>query len=214
MFTGLVEEIGVISCIQKANDALYITVTANKVLNDLKIGDSIAINGACQTIVELSSSSFKVFASNETIAVTNFSSYKNGTIVNLERPLQLSKRLDGHIVSGHIDTTARIIAIRQISGAYEFQFEIDNKYKKQIIKKGSISIDGISLTIADINDNRFTITIIPHTYNSTTLKHTKIGDKVNVETDIIGKYVENYLLSNDNINNNVTMDLLERNGFL
>ena len=214
MFTGLVEEIGVISSIQNINNALYINVTANKIIKGLKIGDSIAINGACQTVIELKDNEFKVYASNETVNVTNFLSYKKGSFVNLERPLKLDARLDGHIVSGHIDTTAKIYAIRQIAETREFEFEIDMKYKNQLVPKGSISVDGISLTIADVTDNKFKITVIPHTYNSTTMKYLKIGDIVNIETDIIGKYIENYLSSNDNINNNITIDLLERNGFL
>lgn len=214
MFTGLVEEIGVISSIQNINNALYINVTANKIIKGLKIGDSIAINGACQTVIDLKGNEFKVYASNETVNVTNFLSYKKGSFVNLERPLKLDARLDGHIVSGHIDTTAKIYAIRQIAETREFEFEIDMKYKNQLVPKGSISVDGISLTIADVTDNKFKITVIPHTYNSTTMKYLKIGDRVNIETDIIGKYIENYLSSNDNINNNITIDLLERNGFL
>lgn len=214
MFTGLVEEIGVISSIQNINNALYINVTANKIIKGLKIGDSIAINGACQTVIDLKGNELKVYASNETVNVTNFLSYKKGSFVNLERPLKLDARLDGHIVSGHIDTTAKIYAIRQIAETREFEFEIDMKYKNQLVPKGSISVDGISLTIADVTDNKFKITVIPHTYNSTTMKYLKIGDIVNIETDIIGKYIENYLSSNDNINNNITIDLLERNGFL
>lgn len=214
MFTGLVEEIGVISSIQNINNALYINVTANKIIKGLKIGDSIAINGACQTVIDLKGNELKVYASNETVNVTNFLSYKKGSFVNLERPLKLDARLDGHIVSGHIDTTAKIYAIRQIAETREFEFEIDMKYKNQLVPKGSISVDGISLTIADVTDNKFKITVIPHTYNSTTMKYLKIGDRVNIETDIIGKYIENYLSSNDNINNNITIDLLERNGFL
>lgn len=214
MFTGLVEEIGVISSIQNINNALYINVTANKIIKGLKIGDSIAINGACQTVIDLKGNELKVYASNETVNVTNFLFYKKGSFVNLERPLKLDARLDGHIVSGHIDTTAKIYAIRQIAETREFEFEIDMKYKNQLVPKGSISVDGISLTIADVTDNKFKITVIPHTYNSTTMKYLKIGDIVNIETDIIGKYIENYLSSNDNINNNITIDLLERNGFL
>ena len=193
---------------------MYINVTANKIIKGLKIGDSIAINGACQTVIDLKGNEFKVYASNETVNVTNFLSYKKGSFVNLERPLKLDARLDGHIVSGHIDTTAKIYAIRQIAETREFEFEIDMKYKNQLVPKGSISVDGISLTIADVTDNKFKITVIPHTYNSTTMKYLKIGDIVNIETDIIGKYIENYLSSNDNINNNITIDLLERNGFL
>ncbi len=213
MFTGLIEETGEITNIKMASEALYLTVNANKVLDNLKIGDSIAVNGACQTVIEINNSSFTVFASRETLNVTNFLSYKAGTIVNLERTLRIGDRLDGHIVSGHIDTTAVVKNIKSIGDAYEFSFEIDSKYKNQIVKKGSITVNGISLTVANIDNNNFSIAIIPITFEATNLKFLKIGDTVNIETDILGKYIEKYLSSNHN-NSNINIELLERNGFI
>ena len=213
MFTGLIEETGEIANIKMASEALYLTVNANKVLDNLKIGDSIAVNGACQTVIEINNSSFTVFASRETLNVTNFLSYKAGTIVNLERTLRIGDRLDGHIVSGHIDTTAVVKNIKSIGDAYEFSFEIDSKYKNQIVKKGSITINGISLTVANTDNNTFSIAIIPITFEATNLKFLKIGDTVNIETDILGKYIEKYLSSNHN-NSNINIELLERNGFI
>lgn len=213
MFTGLIEETGEIANIKMASEALYLTVKANKVLENLKIGDSVAINGACQTVIEINNSSFTVFASCETLNVTNFLTYKAGTIVNLERTLRVGDCLDGHIVSGHIDTTAVVKNIKSIGDAFEFSFEIDSKYKNQIVKKGSITVNGISLTIANIDNNTFSTAIIPITFESTNLKFLKIGDNVNIETDILGKYIEKYLSSNHN-NSNINIELLERNGFI
>lgn len=217
MFTGLIEEIGTITELKKADNSLYLTVSCKKVLDGIKIGDSIAINGACQTVIEFTGNSFKVFASSETLEVTAFNFLKTGKKVNLERTLRLCDRLDGHMVSGHVDGTGTVKNIVKSGEAFIFTFETSENLAKQIVKKGSVSIDGISLTIADINDVSFSIAVIPHTLHNTTLQYLNTGDKVNIETDIIAKYVEKYLLSNNNISNkttSVSMDLLERNGFL
>lgn len=213
MFTGLIEEIGIISNIKKQNSSLLLTVKCSKILDGLKIGDSVGINGACQTVTEVNSSEFSVFASYETLAVTNFRNLKVGDEVNLERTLRLSDRLDGHIVSGHIDGTATVVAIENIGETAKFSFETTYELAKQIVKKGSVSIDGISLTVADINKNVFSVAVIPHTLKSTTLHNLKIGNSVNLETDMIAKYIEKYLLPNDN-NSNIDADFLERNGFI
>ena len=213
MFTGLTEEIGTILSVKKTAGGLYLTIQSNIAINSLKIGDSIAINGACQTVTDISSDNFSVYATPETLSVTNFKEYTQGTKVNLERPIKLSDRLDGHIVSGHIDGTAVIADIIKHGESFEFTFNTKEEFLKQIIKKGSVTIDGISLTVADKNNNSFKIAIIPHTYTATTLQYKKVNDTVNIETDIIAKYIENYLSSNHN-NSNIDLDLLERNGFL
>lgn len=214
MFTGLIQEIGTIINLNHSGNDLYLTIQCDNVLNDLKIGDSISINGACQTVIEFDNSSFKVFASVETLNVTTFNSFKVGDKVNLERTLRLCDRLDGHVVTGHVDTIAKIVNICKISETTLFSIELAQKYVKQVVQKGSITIDGISLTIANIKDSIVEIAVIPHTLNSTNLRYKNINDFVNVETDILAKYIEKYLLSNNNINSNITMDLLERNGFL
>ena len=216
MFTGLVEEIGKIVAIEKAHNALYFTIECKKVLDGLKVGDSVAINGACQTVTELLPLGFKVFASSETLDVTTFASMVAGTSVNLERTLRLCDRLDGHIVSGHVDGTSTVKNIHTNGETTIFAFETKENLTKQIVKKGSVTIDGISLTVSDIDKNVFKVAVIPHTFSNTNLKYLKTGDKVNLETDIIAKYVEKYLLSNDNSNKATTIDinLLERNGFL
>ncbi len=217
MFTGLIEETGKIVCTDKENSSLYLTVECKKILDGLKIGDSVAINGACQTVTELHSNGFKVFASSETLSVTTFNTLSQGKFVNLERTLRLCDRLDGHIVSGHVDGTAALQNVHKDGETILFTFITDEKLAGQIVKKGSVALDGISLTVADISNCAFKVAVIPHTYNNTTLKYLKIGDTVNLETDVIAKYVEKYLLSNDNNNHNATtidMNLLERNGFL
>lgn len=213
MFTGLIQEIGKIKAIKHSNDSIILTISAKNVLKEVKIGDSIAINGACQTVIEFDNDSFTVFASPETLSVTTFSSFKTGDIVNLERTLRLCDRLDGHMVSGHVDGIATLRSKNKSGNAFEFIFETENRLCKQIVKKGSVTIDGISLTIADITDDLFKIAVIPHTYENTNLHTLNIGDNVNIETDIIAKYVEKYLSSNDN-RSNIDMNFLERNGFL
>lgn len=213
MFTGLIQEVGTVEIIKKSNASIILTVKADKVLNEVRIGDSIAINGACQTVIELNDSTFSVFVSAETLSVTTFSKFKVGSVVNLERTLRLSDRLDGHMVSGHVDGIAKLCAKNKVGDAYEFIFEAENRLCKQIVKKGSVTIDGISLTVADITDKLFKIAVIPHTYENTNLCTLTIGDNVNIETDIIAKYVEKYLSSNDN-RSNIDMNFLERNGFL
>ncbi len=217
MFTGLVEEIGKVIRADKGNNSLYLTIGCTKILEGLKIGDSVAVNGACQTVTEILPQGFKVFASSETLRVTTFNNLTAGHYVNLERTLRLCDRLDGHIVSGHIDGTAKLQRIEKDGESFVFTFLTDNSLARQIIRKGSVTINGISLTVADINDNVFKIAVIPHTYANTTLKYLKTEDLVNIETDVIAKYVEKYLLSNDNNSKNATtidMNLLERNGFL
>lgn len=222
MFTGLIEETGIVQRIDKTSQAFYLTIECSKVLDCLKIGDSISVNGACETVVELSSKNFKVFASVETLKITTFNELKTGQKVNLERTLRLCDRVDGHLVSGHVDGTALIKNIEKQGDTTIFSIETQPEIAKQIVKKGSVAIDGISLTVSEIDGDIFKTAIIPHTYNNTTLRDRQTGDRVNIETDILAKYVEKYLLSNDNINNNaittktstINMQTLERNGFL
>lgn len=213
MFTGIIEETATITAITYNNNSATLKISASKVLQETKIGDSIAVNGVCLTVTEISDDDFKAFASYETLKLTTLSNLKKGSIVNLERALRISDRLGGHIVSGHVDTLAVLSAKIPHDEAYEFVFSAPKEQLKQIVKKGSVCIDGISLTVADLKSDTFSVAVIPHTLESTTLQTLNIGDKVNIETDIISKYVEKYLLSNDN-NSNITMDLLERNGFL
>lgn len=207
MFTGIIEEIGEISSITKST----ITIKSKTVLEDAKLGDSIAVNGVCLTIVNLKKDEFTANVSEETFKITNFSELKAGCLVNLERALTLGTRLGGHIVTGHIDTVGEIISIVDKNEFYDLSIKFDKSFENYVVKKGSITIDGISLTIADINNNIVSVAIIPHTFNNTILKTLKSKDSVNIEFDILAKYVEKNLSTK---NNSITMNFLEENGFV
>lgn len=208
MFTGIVEEIGIV----KAISSNKITIECSNILDDIKLGDSIAVNGVCLTVTEFGANYFNADISPETFKITALKELSSGSAINLERALKLSDRLGGHIVSGHIDTIGKIHQISKNNDFYDLKIEFNNEYQKYVVKKGSITINGISLTIAEIKNNIVTIAVIPHTYENTMLKDLKNNDNVNIEFDILAKYVEKNLLSKDN--NNITMDLLERNGFV
>lgn len=207
MFTGIIEEIGKISSITKST----ITIKSKTVLEDAKLGDSIAVNGVCLTIVNLKKDEFTANVSEETFKITNFSELKSGDFVNLERALSLSSRLGGHIVTGHIDTVGEIASIIDKNEFYDLSVKFDKNFENYVVKKGSITINGISLTIADINNNTVSVAIIPHTFNNTILKTLKSKDSVNIEFDILAKYVEKNLSTK---NNSITMNFLEENGFV
>ncbi len=217
MFTGLIEEVGIIKNISSSPSGCVLTIACDSVLEDVALGDSICVNGVCQSVVEFEKSYFKTELSNETLKVTNFSSVKEGSKVNLERALLPTKRLDGHFVSGHIDCLARLTSIKEDGFSKKFSFEIQNGFEKYVVYKGSIAINGISLTVSDILDNVFTVAIIPITVKNTNLCELKIGDIANIETDMIGKYVEKILLLNNNSTNSqskITENLLKENGFI
>lgn len=213
MFTGIVEEIGIVKSLEfKANGA-KIVIGCQKVVEDVKIGDSIAIDGVCQTVIASNSSEFSAEISDETLKVTTLGDLKSGNTVNLERALTLSSRLGGHIVSGHVDCMGKFINIEKLSDFYNLQFEIPEEQEKYVVYKGSITINGVSLTVANIVDNIVSVAIIPHTYNNTSLKDLKLGQDVNIETDILGKYVEKFLSAKDN-KKGISMNFLQENGFV
>lgn len=208
MFTGIIEEIGKINTITQSS----ITINANTVLEDTKIGDSIAVNGVCLTVTDIKNTEFTANVSKETFEVTNLSELKQNDFVNLERALTLNTRLGGHIVTGHIDTVSKNVSVHREKEFYTLKINLPNEYKNYVVKKGSITINGISLTIANIENNVFTVAIIPHTYNNTTLKYLKSNNNVNIEFDILAKYVEKNLSTTNN--SNITVDFLQRNGFV
>lgn len=213
MFTGIVEEIGIVKSLEfKANGA-KIVIGCQKVIEDVKIGDSIAIDGVCQTVIAFNSSEFSAEISDETLKVTTLGNLKSGNTVNLERALTLSSRLGGHIVSGHVDCMGKFINIEKLSDFYNLQFVISEEQEKYVVYKGSITINGVSLTVANIVDNIVSVAIIPHTYNNTSLKDLKLGQDVNIETDILGKYVEKFLSAKDN-KKGISMNFLQENGFV
>jgi len=195
MFTGIIEEIGKIEEISKQGRNLKLRIKAHKILNGLKVGDSININGTCQTIIAANSDSFTVEAVEETLRKTNLSGLKRNDGVNLERAVRLSDRLGGHLVTGHIDCVGKLKSITKKEGSFLCEFQLPEKYLTYLVEKGSVAVDGISLTVVEVKENSFTVAIIPFTLENTTLGAKKIGDSVNIETDLIGKYVERILAS-------------------
>jgi len=216
MFTGIVEEIGKIEGIIKSEKSASITIKAHKVLEDVKLGDSICTNGVCLTVTAFSSEKFTVDVMAETMRRSNLSSISPGAYVNLERALRAGDRLGGHMVSGHIDGTGTIKAFDEEDNAVWLTIEASSEILKYIVQKGSIAIDGVSLTVAYIDDKVFKVSIIPHTKDATTLIKKKIGDIVNLECDMIGKYIEKFLLVNQQQPAKKTIDLnfLSDNGFV
>lgn len=215
MFTGIIEEIGQIKNISTLSNGAEIIINCSEILNDIKIGDSISVNGVCQTVTSYNDSSFKAMLSGETLQVTNFSNEKSGNYVNLERAIKIDSRLGGHIVTGHIDCLGKLVSKEKQDVFTKMTFQIPEDKLKYIIYKGSITINGISLTISETENNSFSIAVIPHTYNNTVLKYLNIRDEVNIETDIIGKYVEKMLgLGNNNQNSKINIDFLKENGFV
>lgn len=215
MFTGIIEEIGTVKELKQNGSDALIVVECKKVLEDTKIGDSIAIEGVCQTVIKIGSNSFSAQVSSETLKVTTFSKLKTGSKVNLERALTLSSRLGGHIVSGHVDGLGKIRNIQKLSDFYNIKIEVEKDLTKYIAKKGSITINGISLTVADIISNEVEIALIPHTFENTSLNSIKSGDYVNVETDVLAKYIEKILSTDNNSNQKQMVDenFLKENGY-
>jgi riboflavin synthase, alpha subunit len=197
MFTGIVEEIGKI----KSFDGKRLVIECSNVLDGTKLGDSIAINGCCQTVVDLMSNYFSADVSSETLRITK--GFKTGERVNLERALTPQTRMGGHIVQGHVDGVAKYLG--------DMRFEVSPELDKYIVYKGSITVNGVSLTVSKSEKNIFSVAIIPHTLENTNLKDLCVGDLVNIETDILGRYVEKFLSTQ---NNNITEDFLKENGFI
>ena len=208
MFTGLIEEVGKVKDITIRDKGLRIKIEAKKIGKDVKEGDSIAINGACLTVVDLYEDGLSFDVSEETLNRTNIKYLKIGHYVNLERALRVSDRLGGHIVQGHIDTTSVITGLIPYGEHTILKIKLPNKYRKFVIEKGSIAIDGISLTINKIENDEMFINIIPHTLKSTNLQYRKVRDTVNLEFDILGNYVLQYIEGLKNSKNSYLEKLL------
>ncbi|MEZ0323755.1 MAG: riboflavin synthase [Hydrogenothermaceae bacterium] len=190
MFTGLIEEVGKVKNIMPKRDGLTISVEAKKIMEDINLGDSIAVNGVCLTVVKIEANSFLYFdVSEETLKRSNISKLKSTDYVNLERAMSTQGRFGGHIVQGHVDCVGYISGIKSLGDHTELDIEIPSQFLDYVIEKGSIAIDGISLTINHITGNRLKFNLIPHTFENTNLKYKKSGDLVNIEFDILGKYV-------------------------
>ncbi len=214
MFTGIVEEVGIVKNIISGGSSSYIEIEAKKVLEDVHTGDSIAVNGVCLTVTQFTRTTFRADVMNETLSRSSLGSLKNGSPVDLERAMAAGGRFGGHIVSGHIDGTGTIAEIKNDGIAHWYTISAPPAIMRYIVEKGSIAIDGISLTVAKVTDSSFSVSIIPHTAAQTVLSHKKPGDIVNLENDIIGKYVEKLMKpAEDGKSSGITMDFLARNGF-
>ena len=208
MFTGITEEIGQILAIKEG----YIEIKCSKVLEGSKIGDSIAVSGVCLTLSKINESSFCADISPETFRVTTFKQLKTGMLVNLERAMLCDGRFGGHIVSGHVDGIAKVVSVRKTNECYDLRIELSEDLLRYTVKKGSICVNGISLTVANVIGNMIQIAVIPHTYEMTNLSELSSGVNVNIECDIMAKYVEKFLSTSDN-KSRIDIKFLQRNGF-
>lgn len=217
MFTGLVEEIGIIQDIQRGTKSARLTIKASKILDEVQLGDSISTNGVCLTVTEYSSSSFTVDVMAETLRSSSLGSLKRGSYVNLERALKVNGRFGGHIVSGHIDGTGIIENFEKEDNAFWITIKANEDILRYIVHKGSIAIDGVSLTVAYVDEGVFKVSIIPHTGEETILLKKSPGDIVNLECDVLGKYVEKLLgiksKEENNKKSSITLEFLRENGF-
>jgi riboflavin synthase len=211
MFTGIIEEMGSVKALRREAGTARLTISASTVLGGTAVGDSICVNGVCLTVVDRGKSEFSADVANETLKVTNLGELQIGQKVNLERALQLSARIGGHLVTGHVDAVGRIREKRQEGNSWRVFIDAPEAALRTIIKKGSVAVDGISLTVADVDTTGFSIAMIPHTAKLTTLGFKSAGDSVNLETDIIGKYVERLL--SGRVEDGVSLELLKKTGF-
>jgi riboflavin synthase len=215
MFTGLIEDIGILRDLRRGTNQATLTVMTGLPMVELTLGESIAVNGVCLTVTSFGDGAFNADVSPETLDCSTLGRLTLGTRVNLERALRLSDRLGGHLVTGHIDGRAQIIERRQDGNAWRFNFHTDPSVTALLVTKGSVAIDGISLTVNEVSAESFALAIIPHTLAMTTLRESKVGDVVNVETDLIGKYVARFMRNGAPAKaQGVTMDLLAKHGFL
>lgn len=216
MFTGIIEELGTVISISKNAFQSKITISANKIFSDLKLGDSVAVNGVCLTASDISENTFTADVMNETFSRTSLSKLKPKSHVNLERAMAANGRFGGHIVAGHIDGTGVISNIKKDDNAIWYTITADSGILKYIVEKGSVAIDGISLTVAKVTADNFSVSIIPHTAKETILSEKGIGYEVNLENDIIGKYVEKLMKTEKATKkeSSVTMNFLAENGFV
>ncbi len=211
MFTGLVEETGLIADIRNRGSEISLLVRAQLILTDLKIGDSVNINGACQTVVKIEGDTLHFDTVQETLSKTTLGSFKKGERVNLERALRADSRLGGHFVLGHVDTTGKVIEVVKLSGSYNLKISFNSKFDKYVIPVGSICIDGVSLTVAEKGSGWLKAAIIPHTWENTTLAKLKVNSGVNLEFDVLGKYILN-LVGGSNYGG-ISIDKLKESGF-
>ncbi len=210
MFTGIIEEKGSIEHITYGSKSCRLKIRADRIFDDLKIGDSVAVNGVCLTACEITKPYFTADVMAETMRKTGIGTLAKGSSVNLERAMQLGGRFGGHIVSGHIDGTGTIINMVREDNAVLITISASSEILEYVVMKGSITLDGISLTVADVRNDRFTVSVIPHTAKETTILDHITGDSINIECDVIGKYVKQFTAKTQS---GITMDFLKDNGF-
>ncbi|HZG15509.1 MAG TPA: riboflavin synthase [Candidatus Bathyarchaeia archaeon] len=217
MFTGIVEEIGTLAEIKGGQQASQLTIRAKKVLEDVQLGDSISVNGVCLTVTSFTARQFSVDVMPETLKKTNLSELQHGHPVNLERAMAMGGRFGGHIVSGHVDGTGTVISRETYANAVLFRIQASPELLRYMVPRGSITVDGVSLTIVDVWEQGFSISLIPHTLAHTSIRERKAGDRVNLECDIIGKYVERLLHfpahARSEQSSKLDMDYLKLHGF-
>lgn len=216
MFTGIVEAVGTLTAITPKGEDISVTVSAGKLdMSDVKLGDSIATNGVCLTVVQMSETSYTADLSVETLNKTGFTDYQAGDKVNLEKAMLPTTRFGGHIVSGHVDGVGQIVERNMVGRAIEFWVAMPSELSKYVAEKGSITVDGISLTVNALRKNEFKLTIVPHTGEETTITDFHVGRKVNLEVDVLARYMERLLVSRQepSTESRITMEFLQQNGF-
>ncbi len=216
MFTGLIQSVGKVQSLKRQGNSAQLQVSSSLVDNGLQLGESIAVNGACLTVTAWNKSSFSVDISPETMQCTTLGKLAPNQLVNLERALRLSDRLGGHLVSGHIDCIATVRRRHQDQNAIRFEFAVPPEVMRYLVVKGSVAVDGISLTVNRVEADRFAVTVIPHSLEMTTLNDCREGSQVNIETDLLGRYVERLLVGRTAASQDqeLNVDFLAKNGFL
>jgi riboflavin synthase len=214
MFTGIIEEIGTIAEVQPISNGVTVRIRATTVLEDIKIGDSIAVSGPCLTVRDLVKDGFVADISEETCRRTSLRNCKVGTHVNLERSLRLSDRIGGHLVLGHVDEVATISGWKDEGSSSRMQVAVSPKVKPYIAYKGSIAVDGVSLTIATVYDNSFEVALIPHTLDVTTLGASRIGEIVNIEVDVMARYIETLIQNQMPPSRTIDLEFLQKHGYV
>ena len=216
MFTGLIQSVGKVRQLNRQGNSASIQISSELVKDDLQLGESIAVNGVCLTVTRWDDQSFTADVSPETLDCTNLGTLRANMQVNLERALRLSDRLGGHLVSGHVDCLATVQRRYRDQNAERFEFALPTEAMRYIVEKGSVAIDGISLTVNQVTDNSFSVAIIPHSLEKTTLQDCREGARVNIETDIIGRYVERLLVAKPENHPaaGLSLEFLAKNGFM
>ncbi len=217
MFTGIIEEAGIIQSLRPSSAGASLCIEAPRIASELNVGDSVAVNGVCLTVVDQRGRHFSCDLSPETLSRSTLGRARQGTVVNLERPLAIGGRLGGHFVQGHVDGVGSLASSIAIGEGVEMEFTVPDVLERYVVTKGSIAVDGISLTIAGLKSNAFTVAVIPHTYRVTNFRHLKTGDEVNIEVDVLAKHVarliELGLTQGQDQKSKLTVDLLREQGF-